>query len=459
MRHFMASSLLASAAALNLPRDLLQIRQTTNTNKTSHTIALTATLYGSRYNAPVTIGGTEFSLLVDTGSSDTFVIEDDFECVGQSAYTGDVVQVEQSQCAYASKAYSPSESDTYEPIANETFLAAYGAGVASGSMALEDITLGGVTVTDQRFGLVNLSSPMGLGASGILGLAYPVITSAYEVNGTLEDIADDVAEDDLDDDDLNSSIEQEPYSPLFVSMARRGLVEPYFSLALQRLDGDQETGDGGVLVLGGLPDVKLANNFTTVAAEYYKAAEFRSDNGTRLRSYWATTVQKITYGDNGEHTASYQTIVDSGAPMNYVPTEVADGFNQRFSSRAQWDDTQGAYLVDCDADAPDFAVQLGGTTFKLNPADLILHSGVEYGGEEICVSAVTRGLEQQVNETDSTELYILGAGFLKGVVAVFDFGNSQMRFAERETSAASVLQIFGGGKFAVVFGVMFALWI
>ncbi|KAL4987936.1 aspartic peptidase domain-containing protein [Aspergillus falconensis] len=458
MRHFIASSLLASAAALNLPRHLLQIRQATNTNKTSHTISLTATLYGSRYNAPVTIGNTEFSLLVDTGSSDTFVIEDDFECVGQSAYTGDVVSVEQSQCAYASAAYNPSESDTFEPIANETFLAAYGAGVATGSMAFEDITLGGVTVTDQRFGLVNMSSPMGLGASGILGLAYPVITSAYEVNGTLEDIAEDLAED-LDDEGLTSSVEQEPYSPLFVSMARRGLVEPYFSLALKRLDGDKETGDGGVLVLGGLPDVELANNFTTVAAEYYKAAEFRSDNGTRLRSYWATTVQKVTYGDNGEHTASYQTIVDSGAPMNYVPTEVADGFNRGFSSSAQWDDTQGAYLVDCDADAPDFAVQLGGTTFKLNPADLILRSGVEFGGEEICVSAVTRGLEQQVNATDTTELYILGAGFLKSVVAVFDFGNSQMRFAERGTSAASALQGLGAGKFVVVLGVMLALLI
>ncbi|KAL3435401.1 aspartic peptidase domain-containing protein [Aspergillus tetrazonus] len=458
MRHLIASSLLASAAAVNLPRHHLQIRQSSNTTRTAHTIPLTATLYGSRYNAPVTIGNTEFDLLVDTGSSDTFVIETGYECFGQSVYTGDIVTVEQSQCAYASETYNPSESNTFEPINNETFIAAYGAGVATGSMAYEDITLGGVTVTDQRFGLVNSSSPMGLGASGILGLAYPVITSAYEVNGTLEDYVDDLAED-LDDDDVDTSIEQEPYSPLFVNMARRGLVEPYFSLALERLDGDSETGDGGVLVLGGLPDVKLANNFTTVAAEYYEAAEFRSDNGTRLRSYWATTVQRISYGDNGEYTSSYQTIVDSGAPMNYVPTEVADGFNQAFSSSAQWDDTQGAYLVDCDADAPDFAVQLGGTTFKLNPTDLVLRSGVEFGGEEICVSAVTRGLEQQINETDTTELYILGAGFLKGVVAVFDFGNSEMRFAERDTSAASVLEVFGGRKLAVVLGVMFALLI
>ncbi|KAL4929755.1 aspartic peptidase domain-containing protein [Aspergillus undulatus] len=451
-RAFLASRFLAGALALNIPRDL-RTRQS-NSSTTSHTIQLSATLYGSRFHAPVTIGGETFNLLVDTGSSDTFVVEDDFDCVvpySTSTVSTDIdlLDVDQDTCGYESKAYALGDSHSFERITNESFQAAYGAGIARGLMAFEDITFGDVTVTDQRFGLVNWSTPMNLGASGILGLAYPFLTSAYELNGTIEE------------EDLNYQGEKEPYSPLFVSMYQRGLVEPYFSLALDRLDSNQENGDGGVMVLGGVPNVSLSSNWTTVSAEYYEAADLRSANGTRLRSYWATTVERLTYGGDGEYTDSYQTIVDSGAPMNYVPYEVAEAYNDLYSPRGSWSDMQGTYIVDCGATAPDFSVQVGGTTFTLNPVDLILHTGEEYNDEELCLSTITRGLETAVDEedpTNTTELYILGASFLKDVVAVFDFGNSQMRFAVRESGASALgMGTWGAGRFVVLGAVVVLL--
>ncbi|KAL4866020.1 hypothetical protein BDV12DRAFT_173565 [Aspergillus spectabilis] len=441
LRGFVASQLLAGAVALNTPRYLprdLSIRQ--NSNTSARTINLHATLYGSRFHAPVTIGGETFNLLVDTGSSDTFVIEDDFECQGISAYTNDLVDVNQDVCGYDDDAYEIDESHSFERISNESFQAIYGAGIARGLMAFEDISLGGVEVTDQRFGLVNWSTPMNLGASGVLGLAYPVLTSAFELNGT------------IDQDNLTYQGETEPYDPLFVSMYRRGLVAPYFSLALERLPEDEEDGPAGQMVLGGLPNVTLASNWTTVAAEFYKDAEFRGPNGTRQRSYWATTVQGLHYGDD-DYTTSYQTIVDSGAPMNYVPRSVAEAFADKFSPSATWNTVQQGYIVQCDANPPDFGITLDGTRFDLNPTDLILHTGIQYDeGEELCLSAVTRGLEAVVDENDptnTTELYIIGASFLKTVVAVFDFGNSEMRFAKREENAASALEVLGAGKFVI----------
>ncbi|KAL4794962.1 aspartic peptidase domain-containing protein [Aspergillus venezuelensis] len=440
-RALLASQFLASALALNVPRNLA-VRQNNNTttNTASHTIQLSATLYGSRFHAPVTIGGEKFNLLVDTGSSDTFVIEDDFECVGLTSLSDDLINVAQSICGYEDTAYTLGESNTYERITNESFQAAYGAGIARGLMAYEDIELGGVTVTDQRFGLVNWSTPMGLGASGILGLAYPYLTSAWEVNGT------------IDENNLTYQGERESYTPLFVNMYQRGLIEPYFSLALDRLDSDNESGPGGVMVLGGLPDITLSSNFTTVPAEYYDAAETRAANGTRLRSYWATTVDRISWGDDDDaYTQSYQTVVDSGAPMNYVPRSVADSYNALFSTPSTWDDTTQGYLLEsCDVTAPDFSVTLGGMTFTLNPADLVIKAGQDTSGNDVCISTINRGLEMAVDETDltnTTELYILGASFLKDVVAVFDFGNSEMRFAERESSAVALI---GGGIGKVV---------
>lgn len=431
MRALIASQLLAAASALNIPRDL-SIRQNTDT----YTVPLSATNFGLRFNAPVTFGDETFDLLVDTGSSDTFVVQQGYQCVAATS-SGDTQPVSQSQCGFPDAKYSINSSDTYERITNESFRASYGAGIAYGLMAYEDISLGGVTVTDQRFGLVNRSSIQQLGASGVLGLAFPVITSAYEQNGTLT--ADD----------------QNPYNPLFVNMYRRDLVDSYFSLALQRLESDQETGDGGVMVLGGLPDMTIEGEWANVSAEFYEAADLRSANGTRARSYWATTVDSISYGDS-EYTQSYQTIVDSGAPMNYVPTEVADGYNALFDTPGQWLESAGGYAVLCSDEVPSFSVNLGGVTFTLNSKDLVVRAG-SIAGQDICLSTVTRAQEMPLGEdpTNTTQLSILGAAFLKDVVAVFDFGNSEMRFAQRESAA--VVHGVGRGWFVVLGAVVVLL--
>ncbi|KAL4787005.1 aspartic peptidase domain-containing protein [Aspergillus varians] len=423
-----------------------------STNTTaSHAIKLTATLYGSRFHAPVSIGGKSFQLLVDTGSSDTFVIEDEFDCVATLTQGGSLFNISQSVCGYSNATYTIDQSNTFERISNESFQAIYGAGIARGIMGLEDIALGGVTVPDQRFGLVNWSTPMNLGASGVLGLAYPLMTSAYELNGTIEE------------DDLNYQGEVQPYNPLFVDMYTRGLVDSYFSLALKRLDSDAESGDGGQMVLGGLPDTQVLGDWVSVPAEYYNISGSVASNGTRRRSYWATTVQSISYGDNSNYTQAYQTIIDSGAPLSSVPRSVAEEYNQLFSPKGTWSDTQQAYVVDCDATVPDFDVEVGGKVFTLDHADLVLHTGSGTGDEELCLSAITRPLQTEFAEgedddddededddasSETTELYILGASFLKNVVAVFDFGKSEMRFASRgtEDSAASALEMLGAGR-------------
>ncbi|KAI9369852.1 aspartic peptidase domain-containing protein [Aspergillus egyptiacus] len=435
LRALIAGPLVAGAAARHIPRDLT-IRQ--NTNTSSSTIELRANVYGLRYEAPTTIGDETFNLLIDTGSSDVFVIEEDFQCHAPSAWSNDLIEIPQALCGYADEAYEIYDSDSFERISNESFQVSYAAGMARGHMAFEDITLGDITVTDQRFGLVNWSTPMNFDGSGVLGLAYPIMTSAY--NGS------------IDPDSLTPSGTQQPYSPLFVSMFRRGLVDPYFSLALERLDPDQESGDGGYMVLGGLPPVNTQGPWTTVPAEFYEAADLRSRNGTRVRSYWATTVDSITYGSSNTWDSSYQAIVDTGAPLTSVPRSVAEEFNSLFDPPATWNEIQQAYAVDCDSSAPAFSFRVGGTTFDLDPADLILHTGQESRGEDLCLSAITPGIEIQRDPNDAsntTELYILGVSFLRPVVSVFDFGESEMRFAKRESAAVRV-NSHGWMVFAVV---------
>ena len=70
-------------------------------------------------------------------------------------------------------------------------------------------------------------------------------------------------------------------------------------------------------------------------------------------------------------------------------------------------------------------MQINGTAFYINPSDLLLDSGyTDEAGQELCVTGVQDGGEGP---------FILGDVFLQNVVAVFDVGASEMRFAAHET--------------------------
>lgn len=77
--------------------------------------------------------------------------------------------------------------------------------------------------------------------SGLMGLSYPLLTSAYE--GT-----------DPDDDSLDNQV---VYDPIITTMIKQGLIDPVFSLALER------NSDSGYLALGGLPPVNYTGSFAS----------------------------------------------------------------------------------------------------------------------------------------------------------------------------------------------------
>ena len=88
-----------------------------------------------------------------------------------------------------------------------------------------------------------------------------------------------------------------------------------------------------------------------------------------------------------------------------------------FSTDAQ------AWYVNCTAIPPDFAVVIGGRSFPINPADMILPAA-DSAVAGLCPSAITDG------DVPGLEgLYNMGTPFLKNVVAVFDVGATEMRFA------------------------------
>jgi hypothetical protein len=123
-----------------------------------------------RYATSITIGTQTFEVIVDTGSSDTWVVETGFECINFD--TGK--KTTESECDFGP--YYTIDS-TFVKTADENFDIEYGDGeYLSGIIGTETVTLAGIEVTDQTIALVTSAAWEGDGTtSGLTGLAYTAL--------------------------------------------------------------------------------------------------------------------------------------------------------------------------------------------------------------------------------------------------------------------------------------------
>ena len=253
------------------------------------------------------------------------------------------------------------------------------------TLGYANITIAGITIR-QEIGLATVVSVhYGNKASGLIGLGYPS-EQTDDVNDPLRGLSGQ-----------NESI--------FSTMAKDGLVQPMFSLAIERGE------PAGYLAFGGLPPVSYVGQFITTP--FYP----------RRQRYYIT-IDAIEFSDSKKtktFTATWpdsQMFVDSGTTFIYLPSKIAKDVNSQFKPEAKRGWLEDVYKVECNAKPPKFAVRVGGQSFWVNPQDMIqkvgdrCESGIQVFGDE--------------------GIYILGDVFLKNVIAVFDVGAKEMRFAPRE---------------------------
>ncbi|KAG1749017.1 aspartic peptidase domain-containing protein [Suillus paluster] len=116
------------------------------------------------------IGGQDFWITFDTGSSDLWVVSSD--CTN-------------SDCQGITR-YSSSSSSTLT-LSDQPFKLAYLMGSVLGTVGTETVTLGPYEISSQTFALANQTSGLGLsitGNSGILGLSFPLAASIPITSGT-----------------------------------------------------------------------------------------------------------------------------------------------------------------------------------------------------------------------------------------------------------------------------------
>ncbi|KAF2663228.1 acid protease [Microthyrium microscopicum] len=355
--------------------------------------SLASALQGQEYLTEIKFEGTPLQLIVDTGSSDTWLIESSFQCTDANSQA-----VSQATCNFGPT--YPGTFSAEEEIPNVNFNIGYGDGeFVTGVFGKADIEIAGITVPQQTAALGTSAYWNGDGiSSGLLGLAYPGLTSEYQGSDPNQDGTTRIT-----------------YDPIFTNMYKQGLSSAMFSMAIERGTG------GGYIAFGGLPPVNVTGDWATVPIQQMTSSSTASDDSDDTDDsnaaqtdyqFYTLTPDSFEYG-NAKHTVKDQYIVDSGTTLVYASTATTKAINALFKPAATV--SNGYYSVSCSATAPNIAVVLGGQAFSISVKDLIVSDGA--GG---CISGVQDG---------GSGPYILGDVFMSNVVVAFDVGAAEMRFA------------------------------
>ncbi|KAL7892491.1 aspartic peptidase domain-containing protein [Trichoderma sp. SZMC 28014] len=335
--------------------------------------------------------GVPVWLLLDTGSSDTWATKTGFKC---SDGTGD--SHNEAACGFSTPYI---DGFGHGQIDELHFYLKYGSGEhISGPMGYSDISCGGVSVSKQQVGLANNTYWHGNNVTvGILGLAYPAITSAY-----------------YGDVGQEAPWNAMSYTPFLTNAISQGTIDPVFSVALIKNSTD------GVIAWGGLPPMDW--QFRGYAKTDLIIANLVGQPETAWKYSFYTIVPDGMRWDQTTDTTKYPYIVDTGTTMLYLPPPLAESIANSFQPRAVYLYQWGTYFAPCDAIPPHFAIIISGVEFWINPADLIYQDLVD-PLTGYCAIGIASG---------GPGPYILGDVFLQNVLAVFDVGAAEMRFYSRK---------------------------
>ncbi|KAJ7738050.1 acid protease [Mycena maculata] len=382
----------------------------------SDTVGLDGAAFDDEYLVNITVGGKNFQVILDTGSSDTWVAHEGFSCLDLNG-----TSVPASTCDFGPAQFNPEESATFRLYPNVTFYVRYGSGeFLSGPTGFDTVAVGGLSVTQQEIGVPNLNAFLGDGVSeGVFGLAFPGLTSVWNTTNLTEGTRNQI-----------------PYSPFFLSAVHQNKVKnPFFSISIDRPTFDEQAHDPfdpslGSLAFGGIVPVPVLDTVATVPIQAYAPNANQipvpsSAAGAKFEWY-AIDIDSYTFSGSGDVvTKNNNTILDSGTTLNWVPTAVAEAYNALFSPAATLDPSTGMYVVDCNSTAPDFSVVVGATSFAIDPQDQVVP--LRYSnGTVYCVSGTgDEGPDVPGN------LFILGDVFLHNVVATYNPIDGEVTLTQR----------------------------
>ncbi|MCJ1311862.1 hypothetical protein MMC25_005535 [Agyrium rufum] len=335
----------------------------------------------SEYLCPVSIGtpAQNFMLDFDTGSADLWI------------FSTELPKSETTNSTTKHNVYNSAESSTYKATKGASWKISYGDNSsASGTVATDDVTIGGLTINNQTIELAKkLSAEFASGAGdGLLGLAFGAI------NTVTPGPAKTPVENMIAQGDITSDME------LFTA-----------NLGSYRDANDPDKGES-FYTFGYIDPAPL--QAAGVTEPYYTPVD--SSQGFWMFDSASAVVNGKTVAQTG-NTA----IADTGTTLALVADTTCQAIYDAIPG-ATYDNTQQGYIFPSSTTAdqlPVVSFAVGGQQFVVNKEDLAFAdagNGMVYGGIQ------SRG--------DMT-FDILGDTFLKSVYAVFDLGNTRFGAVQR----------------------------
>ncbi|QSZ37012.1 hypothetical protein DSL72_009104 [Monilinia vaccinii-corymbosi] len=275
----------------------------------------------AEYLIPVTIGGQNLNLDLDTGSADCWVFSTLLPSSSRSGHT----------------IYSSSKSSTFQSLPGYTWQISYGDGSsASGVVGTDTVTVGSTTVTGQAVELANQvsSSFVSNSGDGLLGMAFSNI----------------------------NTVQPTSQSTFFDNAAS--------SLSSQLLGAYLPAGTNGAYDFGATDSSKYTGSITYTAVD--------SSNG-----FWEFPSTSYKVGSTVHSSSGYTAIADTGTTLLLMGDAAVDAYYARVSG-AQYSSSAGGYIFPCSATLPSLSVKIGPTAYATIPASLLnygTYSGSNcYGG-------------------------------------------------------------------------------
>ncbi|KAG1820188.1 aspartic peptidase domain-containing protein [Suillus subaureus] len=315
------------------------------------------------YMANVTLGGVNYLVQLDTGSSDLWVLN----------------------------------SPTPIPNANITsqnYNLTYGIGWAYGSVSYVKTEFAGISVPSQAF--LDVSSAqnpaLSYGAIGLLGLGFDSLSNIDAlVNTTGASTGRSL---------LYNLFQDNPSEPNFIALSLQSTS-----------DDDQITGSFAI----GKTEPQYSNVTST-----NKISTWPVDSPTRwnvlLDSFIVgTETYSVSTGVQGAPSNKAVVLLDSGTSYTYAPTDVCQAIYGGISG-AQYNSVLGQWTVPCNAEI-DMALQFDNQIFPIHPLDV---SPTSLSDPSTCVgSFVPQSVSVGAGQFD----WLIGDNVLRSVYTVYDFGD------------------------------------
>jgi len=278
----------------------------------------------------------------------------------------------------------------------------YGSGQVAGTLASDNVSMGGFTVQGQVFGLVNqMTVDLTTGTvGGILGLAFKGLANSGA-------------------------------TPWWQTLQNEGQWdEPVMSFFLTRSTDASKDVSGGQMTIGGTNSSLYTGdiNFTTLTQD----------------QYWMIPMTAITVGTQAiPLTGTDQNaVIDTGTTLIGGPRTILDEMYQQIPGAALGTAFSSSfadyYIIPCNTTTV-VSLTFGGINYQISPRDFI----VDQLTDAYCLAAffaleISGGSSPIPGATNSNPIWVVGDSFLKNVYTVFRAKPASVGFATLSSTDGAI---------------------